>query len=97
MSGPALGSGAIQIRWGTPLPEHQNFASLIGEEQRGIISLMGRKGAAWHASLGYEIFQNVRHGLRHTRGCSRVMPSCHPGQAQAKALLRDGVIDRLCL
>ena len=44
MSGPALGSGAIQIPMGgTPLPEHQNFASLIGEEQRGIITLLGEE------------------------------------------------------
>ncbi len=94
MSGPALGSGAIQIPMGgTPLPEHQNFASLIGEEQRGIITLLADERRSVARAFGVrklpdsEVWLATHAGV--LKGDAR---RAIPNQTEAKSILRDGVI-----
>jgi len=97
MSGPALGSGAIQIPMGgTPLPEHQNFASLIGEEQRGIITLLGEERRSVARAFGVRNLPECEVWLAtHAGQLKGDARRAIPDQAQAKALLRDGVIGSL--
>ena len=97
MSGPALGSGAIQIPMGgTPLPEHQNFASLIGEEQRGIITLLGEERRSVARAFGVRNLPECPAWLATHAGLLKGdARRAIPDQAQAKALLRDGVIGSL--
>lgn len=97
MSGPALGSGAVKIPMGgTPLPEHNNFASLIGDEQRGIITLLAEERRSVARTFGVRNLPDCDVWLTSHAGMLKgeaYRPI--PDQTEARNLLRDGVIGSL--
>ncbi len=97
MSGPALGSGAIKIPMGgKSLPEHQNFASLIGKEQRGVIDLLAQERRAVARSFGVRNLATSDAWIDTHAGALK--GEAHrpiPDQLSASNLLRDGVIGSL--
>ena len=97
MGGPALGSGAITVPMGgTALPENQNFASLIGPEQRGLIDKLAEERRAVARAFGVRNLPETQEWIDTHAGVLKgdaVRPI--PGDAEAKALLRDGVIGSL--
>jgi opine dehydrogenase len=97
MSGPALGSGAVPVPMGAmPLAENQNFAALIGVEQRNLIDQLAQERRAVAKSFGVrnlpdtDAWIGAHAGVVKGDGVRAV-----PDQAEARRLLRDGIIGSL--
>lgn len=97
MGGPALGSGAIPVPMGgQPLDENQTFASLIGPEQRGLIDDLASERRAVSASFGLRDLPTTDDWIAtHAGALKGDGRRPIPNDAEAKALLRDGVIGSL--
>lgn len=97
MSGPALGSGALPVPMGgKPLIENQNFAALIGPEQRNIIEQLAAEREAVAKVFGVRRVVDVDELIKIHAGVVKGEATRPvPDQEGAKALLRDGVIGSL--
>lgn len=97
MSGPALGDGAVPVPMGgVPLPENQNFAALIGPEQRAVIAQLADERRAVAACFGERNLPATDDWITIHAGTLRGDgPRPVPDAVSAKALLRDGVIGSL--
>ena len=97
LGGVALGNGAINIPMGgTPLPENNTFASLIGPEQRDVISSLAKERRDVAAKFGVRDLPSDDQWITAHAGVlkgdgSRPMIE----EREAKPLLRDGVIGSL--
>ena len=94
MGGPAVGSGAIDVPMGAaPLAVNQSFASLIGPEQKSLIAALTKERHAVAHAFGIrdlptaEAWTATHAGALKGEGRRAI-----PDSAEAKALLRDGVI-----
>ena len=97
LGGPAMGSGALKIPMGgTPLEENENFANLIGAEQRALIEKLAAERIAVAERFGVRIMPDVDSWIDSYAGASKGS-GCRPvpGAEEAKAILRDGVIGSL--
>ena len=97
MSGPALGSGAIPIPMGgTPLPDNQTFASLIGPEQRNLIAQLADERRSVARAFGARDLPDTETWIAIHAGAQRGDGSRPiPDQDTSKKLLRDGIIGSL--
>ncbi|MEM7438944.1 MAG: hypothetical protein AAF393_05040 [Pseudomonadota bacterium] len=97
MSGPALGSGAVSIPMGgVALPENQTFAALIGPEQRNIINQLADERRAVAHAFGVRDLPDTDAWIDVHAGAARGDGArSQPDTAEAKALLRCGVIGSL--
>lgn len=97
MSGPALGSGAVPVPMGgTPLPENQTFAALIGSEQRDVIARLAEERREVAQRFGERNLPETDAWIATHAGTLRGQGSrTVPDAPAAKALLRDGVIGSL--
>ena len=97
MSGPALGSGAVPVPMGgTPLLENQNFAALIGNEQRNIIEQLTEERMSVAKAFGVRGLAGAKTLIETHAGVVKGEAKRPvPDQDGAKALLRDGVIGSL--
>ena len=97
MSGPALGSGAVPVPMGgTPLPENQTFASLIGNEQRRIIDQLAEERRRVAHAFGARDLPSTEDWITTHAGAARGDGArAIPNQEACKHLLRDGVIGSL--
>lgn len=97
MSGPALGSGAVPVPMGgTPLPETQTFASLIGPEQRRIIAQLAGERHAVARAFGVRNLPDADKWIASVAGALKGEDGRPiPDQSEATSLLRDGVIGSL--
>ncbi len=97
MSGPALGEGAVAVPMGgQPLPENQNFAALIGPEQRSIIDRLAEERRAVGRCFGLRELSGTEDWIAtHAGTLKGDGPRPVPDAAAARALLRDGVIGSL--
>ena len=97
LGGTALGSGAVKIPMGgTPLPENNTFASLIGPEQRAVIGSLAQERRDVAAKFGVRDQPSDDQWIAAHAGAlkgdgSRPMIE----ENEAKSLLRDGVIGSL--
>ncbi|THH37054.1 hypothetical protein E4Z66_08940 [Aliishimia ponticola] len=97
MGGPALRSGAIDVPMGAqPLAENDTFARLIGPEQRDLTERMADERRAVAAAFGVrglpdtDAWITAHAGALKGAGFRPVPPA-----AEAKSLLRDGVVGSL--
>ena len=97
MGGPALGSGAIEVPMGgTPLPENETFARLIGPEQRRLIRTLAKERHAVARAFGVRDLPNADEWIAtHAGALKGEGRRPVPEDSEAKALLRDGVIGSL--
>lgn len=97
MSGPALGSGAIEVPMGgQPLEENQTFAALIGPEQRGVIARLAEERRAVAQAFGVRDLPTTDDWIATHAGALRGAGSrAQPDAMHARALLRCGVIGSL--
>jgi opine dehydrogenase len=97
MGGPALGSGAIPVPMGgQPLAENRTFASLIGPEQRSIIDRLAGERRRVAAAFGVRDLPETEAWIAtHAGALKGEGRRAIPGDGDAKALLRDGVIGSL--
>lgn len=97
LGGPALGSGAIPIPMGgQPLAENQSFASLIGPEQRNIVERLAAERRAVAAAFGVRDLPDTDAWIAtHAGTLKGEGRRAIPDEAEARALLRDGVIASL--
>ena len=97
MGGPAIGSGAIEIPLGgTPLSENDTFARLIGPEQRRLIASLAKERQAVARVFGVRDLPDAEHWIdTHAGSLKGEGRRPVPGDAEAKSLLRDGVIGSL--
>lgn len=97
VNGPALSDGSIKIPYGgQPLPENTTFASLIGQEQRAIISQLAQERAKVAKQFGVRELPSTDEWIRMVAGAERGDGSRPlPDRSQATELLRDGVIGSL--
>ncbi|MEJ6710486.1 MAG: hypothetical protein QNK92_17150 [Amylibacter sp.] len=97
MSGPALGSGAVPVPMGgMPLAGNQNFAALIGDEQRNLIEQLAAERATVAKAFGVRGLADVDTLIETHAGVVKGQATRPvPDQEGAKALLRDGVIGSL--
>ena len=97
LGGPAMGSGALKIPMGgTPLAENENFANLIGSEQRALIEKLAAERIAVAERFGVRAIPDVDSWIDSYAGTSKGS-GCRtvPALEEAKAILRDGVIGSL--
>lgn len=94
IGGAAVATGNINIPMGAqPLPENYTFASLIGAEQRAVISQLAEERQQVAARFGVRGLPHVDDWITTHAGTLRGDGSRHvPDSDAAKALLRDGVI-----
>ena len=97
MSGPALGSGAVPVPLGgTPLPENQTFAALIGPEQRNLIDQLAEERRQVARAFGARDLPDTESWIATHAGAARGEGArAIPDQDASKHLLRDGVIGSL--
>ncbi len=97
MSGPAIGSGAISVPMGgKPLPENENLASLIGEEQMRLIAAMAAERHAVARAFGVRNLPSAEDWTLTVAGeVKGEVSRPNPDAAKSKQLLRDGVIGSL--
>ena len=97
MSGPALGSGAVPVPMGgAPLAENQNFAALIGPEQRNIVEQLAAERLSVAKAFGVRNLADANTMIETYAGVVKGEATRPvPDQDGAKALLRDGVIGSL--
>lgn len=97
MSGPALGPGAVPVpTGGTPLPENQTFATLVGPEQRSIINRLAEERRAVAHAFGVRDLPDTDTWITAHAGASRGDGArSRPDVAESRDLLRCGVIGSL--
>lgn len=97
MSGPALGNGAIKVPMGGKrLPEHDNFASLIGQEQRNITDQLANERRTVAKCFGIRNLPDTDVWIAAQSGTIKGHEQRPiPEHAEATRLLRDGVIGSL--
>lgn len=97
MSGPALGSGAVPVpSGGTPLPENQTFAALIGPEQRGLIDQLAQERRDVAQRFGERVLPSDEEWvLTHAGALKGAGARPVPDATISKAVLRDGIIGSL--
>lgn len=97
MSGPALGSGAVKLPMGgTPLPENQTFAAMLGPEQRRIVSRLGEERRAVARAYGVRDLPDDAAWIEIHAGALRGDGArAQPDPEEAKHLLRCGVVGSL--
>ncbi len=97
INGPALGDGSVKIPMGgQPLPENTTFASLIGAEQRAVISALAAERVSVARHFGIRGLPDADQWINTVAGSDKGEGSRPvPSQAQAQELLRDGVIGSL--
>lgn len=97
INGPAIGSGLAKIPLGgTPLPENETFAALLGEEQRSVIAQLAAERQQVAACFGVrdlptaDEWIETHAGTMRGEGCRSI-----PDATEVKEILRDGVIGSL--
>lgn len=97
MGGPALGPGAIAVPMGgQPLDENRTLAALIGPEQRGIIGRLAEERRSVGRAFGVRDMPSDDDWIgAHAGALKGDGRRPVPGVAEARALLRDGVIGSL--
>lgn len=97
MGGPALGLGATRVPMGgQPLAENRTFASLIGPEQRDIIDRLAAERRRVASAFGVRDLPGTEAWIASHAGAMKGEGRrAVPGDMEAKALLRDGVIGSL--
>ena len=97
MGGVALSSGAIAVPMGgQPLEENQTFASLIGPEQNTLIEKLAAERHAVALKFGVRDLPTAAEWIEiHAGAVKGEGRRTIPTMADAKALLRDGVVGSL--
>ncbi len=97
LNGPVFSSGAAPIPMGgTPLPENNTFAALIGTEQRVVIDQLAGERRAVAGAFGIRGLPSANEWiLTHAGSFRGEGQRWVPEQSEAKRLLRDGVIGSL--
>lgn len=97
INGPALGDGSVKIPMGgQPLAENKTFASLIGIEQRAVISALAAERMSVARHFGVRAIPDVDQWIAMVAGAAKGEGSRPvPSKAHSEELLRDGVIGSL--
>ena len=97
LAGPAMPRGAIDIPMGgSPLPENNTFAALIGDEHRAVIARLAEERRRVARAFGVRHLPDddawiaIHGGTERGAGARPVPP-----QSEAQQILRDGVIGSL--
>ena len=97
LGGPALSAAGVDIPMGAkPLPENHTFRSLIGTEQRAVIDQLAAERYAVASVFGVRNLPTVEEWIDVHAGVMRGQGSrTVPDRADAKILLRDGIVASL--